>query len=288
MSNKVEKIWLISLPFAMLSLLIIGTFLDFEISQSIFRQNNFFSSLFDIIGKMPIFLIGAVAVLFLLKSALVKHNYDTFMKNCYYTVLYLSGIVLSCMAFVDLSSAILFNDKVCSIVLCGVLGLVFFNTIFLMSYKIDPYKFNNYSKWAQYTLVTILLMVASIIVIKSFCNRLGYSEMVMGKGEFSSWYSKLNICLSEHVILACGLFLIVPLGKYNKKIKENLIWIRLIACVYVIMTMLARISGGNQFVSDIAISLMLVYVIINSTNFMFWGIKGEKIALGNQSIKNYI
>lgn len=288
MKNHWSKIWLIGLPVVMICFLIVASFADYSIAQAIYNPNNIFSNIFSAIGKMPGFIIAAVSFAILAQCAFYKNDIKPFFKWTLTIIYFIGGIAMSTFSFFDISEIIFETDKLWQYLSSGIAGILTFNVIFWIITRIREKEVERYNKWAVYCIVCVVAFLISTLALKSLWGRLRYEDIVEGAGEFYPWYiiqkADGSSFPSGHTIMACGAFLLVPLTKFNEKASKNIFWLRLCPLSFVILTMLARMSAGNHFLSDVVMSSILAFVITMIANLCFWGKKGDNIAFSKDGL----
>lgn len=282
--------WIISVPLFLLTLLIVGSFLDLKIAQSIYNDNNIFSKFFEVIAKMPALFIGGFCCIIMFFSA--KANQTNIHLKRFLCIVYaFVGICLCSYAFLDATDLFL-DKKLYSIIVAGVCGVAVFALMLFITIKKRMQEFDRYKKWAIYFLITLVSVIVVTFIFKLIWGRARFFDVVNDTAVFSEWFLLNRVggssMPSGHTAVACCLFLVLPLTKINEKWNEYAYWIRLVSSVFVVFTMLSRLCGGYHYLSDIAMSGIIVYVAIMVNQVLFFGKKGDKLTLSENSFWNKI
>lgn len=267
----------------LLSLLILASFKDLEISIAIGDQKSFFGLLFMIIAEYPQYLIMPIT------SVIIFYNYPNFeLKWQKYSVMIL-GVILSLVGWF-----ILFYCSAKLSVIPHLLGFsIFFSIVltaifFAIGRCISQDFMTKLLKWALFALCVAAISLAAVQILKVIWHRMRYRDMLT-QGDFDGftpWYvvnsfrGKLDPSYhyssfpSGHTTAAVNIFVIVPLCDiFGKKL-----WVKYLTnglcAIFVFLTMWARIVNCAHFLSDVVVATILTYVIYYATKYVFFG-KGK-------------
>ncbi len=257
------------IPLSVLGLLV-GSFYDLSISQSICDQNSMFGVIFAGFGQTPCMFCYLASV------ALSLASFDkNKMKP---SVLMLGFSVLDLIA-----TALYFKDsyenmrnKILGSVILVAISLIFTVAVYLTASKSDKDKLR---KLALFLGVTPMLIFLSYEAIKQFRGRPRYRMIITRddisfenwwnfasdvKSQFSSIIAKeeFKSFPSGHTASAAGT-LILPIlctviAPFRKR--ENII--KVICCIFPVVVAFARIVSGAHFLSDVSVGLLDATIVI--------------------------
>ena len=271
-----------------LTLLIVGTFLDFNISSSIVQLDNGFSHFMAAFTVVPVgvtlgFMLGT------LFKMVINKQYKKVWQN----------IILCVISFgVLIGGSYFLGDHVTSYHAYNITNLKpLFNILFGLVMMVPGYllgyffleKINNKHLFRTYLIIviTILFMVALIEVIKICFPRLRYtSVVVLGKDYYRAWYNtdfslnkefveKWSLVNSEEIksfpsghsnmgISAAFIMMFIP--KLVKKVEGKEVYFFYGGFLFFLLVAFARIFIGAHYLSDTMFAgtlALLVYFISN-------------------------
>lgn len=256
-----------------LVLIIIGTFLDFNISSSIVKAGNVFGKAMGLFGSLPYTVIGGLTgVLFF-----VAFREDKGGKRNYWAYAALILIPLATGAFYGYQSlADYISKKVIAIVLGAIITGASEFGLYQLIKNADRHK-------AFYSAVTILICLAIIFLfgygLKLLAARPRYLYVLEKGGSadfYRTWYafdSSLRDAAkaasdtynadmfasfpSGHVLFATlGLYSVI-LSDLNEKLKTKQPYFFYGSFVLVLLVAAGRISDGHHYLSDVGFSILI-------------------------------
>lgn len=274
LKNKIKDISVFAIFGIML---IVGTFLDFKISDKIYSQNNWLNIFIELIAKMPIYAIGIFACANMFFLALKKENR---YLRILFSFIYIAGaIVCGALMLEDVISV--FIDSKIKYIISAVVGIAFFIALVVGLKNKEEFAKENKKEF-----IVILFSIATIVVltflIKSIMDRSRFADIILQEGSFTKWFKKGvggDSMPSGHVASFVALFSCIPL--YNK-LKKNTLkpWIEyLILMILAIIVALSRISNGSHFMSDVAVAGIMAFVVSKAYTWIFLGFEENKLEI---------
>lgn len=277
--------WLAGLGALLIVLLAVGCAYDYQISERMYSGGNLFSVFYEIIGKMPAYFIGGFACLVLYNTASSfqsKKSWRTFLCIVYAV----AGVGVTALAFLDCFDFIL-GKKMYAIVASAFVGAIVFGAALLYTIKGRKQEFSRYKKWAVYYIITLAVIMIVVLILKLIWGRARYFDIAEGDAIFSPWYNLNRVggdsMPSGHTAMACCSFMVLPLTKINPKLKDFGFCIRAFSFLFVALTMIARISGGYHYLTDVTTSAIVAAIIIFGSTILFFGKKRDNIAFKENS-----
>ena len=241
-NSKTIFTWGLSLIGIFIVLFILGTFLDEKISQTLYKGETILNIFFDIIGKMPAFILAGLCCILLIFSAYNKQNkLDKYLMLVVWTI---GSIVCFSLAFLDLYEWIIEGKKAYAF---AILTAIVLTSIFIFVFT---------------------------YVLKMVFNRARYEDVVNGNAVFTAWYQKGvegESFPSGHTSLAACLIVLVPLTNFVKKLNQNANLMNIGVFLYVVIIMLSRIVMGKHYLTDTAISALIAFMVAYILQFAFFG-----------------
>jgi membrane-associated phospholipid phosphatase len=261
-------------------LIIVGSFFDLAISKAIaVTDNNYFGLVFGLIGKLPSYAIfGASGVLLFIY---LKDENGLFPRTVAWLSLFLCPIVAGALYGYDDV-----HDQIASLAVAIAIGILLVGALdagafflFREAPKEEAFKaaVAFFFAFAAIFVLTYLLKIAGM--------RPRYSWLVdNGFGNYRDWWafdssvadansaasaSSFESWPSSHAALASVTLLSILFPRLCPKLngKEKIFFVA--AFVYTLLVMMARVSDGSHFVSDVGwglfigagISLLVVYLV---------------------------
>ena len=286
-------------------MLIVGTFLDLQISQKLVDLNdgnyytrNIFGILFEIIGEMPIYLITAFA------ASLIFHNFKRRDKKLVNTAIQVFAILISVgllfymnyKLFKYLSIHFDFTDLLggnwdkIAYLLLGV-GMTFL--LFYFTQRIPSSFLNKMLFWAIIVCITAAFSQVVTHLLKSIAARPRYRAMFIME-EFneyrkwfqfqwgipeisedlkvlydagSDWYKSFPSGHTSAGAMVITLTLIPSIfAKTNTLLNKIITYIAVIA--YIIAVMFSRIIVGAHFLTDVTFGAMITLASFELAKFL--------------------
>ncbi len=264
-----KKVLYLSVSISLFGLLL-GSFFDLRVSQSICNQSSMFGVIFAGFGQTPMMLCYLSSVAFCIAS-FDRNRLEKSVPLCLFSLLDLVAVALY---FKDSYENM--QNKVLGSVILIVISLVFTAAVYLLCDKSDKDKLRKLSLFLG---LTPMLIFLSYEIIKQFRGRPRY-RMLSGRDDisFENWWNFTSNVKKEfasviakeefksfpsgHTASAAGTLLfpiifsvIPPLKK-----RENIVLI--ICIIFPVVVGLARIVSGAHFLSDVSVGLLDATVVI--------------------------
>lgn len=286
--KKVEYTTHAVISIILIALLIVASFFDQKISSALFSV-NFISKIGAVLGKIPAYFIFAFAGAILAKSASLKEKrYRTRLPliMLYILVSFMGSLMLGYSMVDDIVT-----NKWVKLLITGILTLLTMATVLSLVRLITADKINMLKKWAFTSLITIAVIIIAVSVIKISWGRVRYEDIVIGRGEFSTWYIPQGYTgnksmPSGHVALSACLFLLVPLFRALPNMRSVAVGMIFISIAFTVAVAFSRIMGGHHFLSDVTVAIMISYITISVSNLIAYGSNADKYMLSQNNILN--
>lgn len=267
MSNKnITLIWNSGFLLIALCLLLLGSLLDLETSQQMYYGDSFFPLVGDVLGKMPGYLALSISFSLLFTAGRRRgfRGLDLLLN-----IMYFVGIVVSfTLMFHDCVELLLAKEsKVWQVLLSFMIGVAFAAFSIKLYKRVDEETLLKLKKWSIATIISIAIVIVLVIILKYSWGRPRFIDVDNGSAKFSEWWQAApsrggDSFPSGHVALACCSFFFVPFIDiiYEGNFK-GIIIVDACATAYTLLTAFFRIMGGHHFMSDVAVSMILVVLV---------------------------
>lgn len=271
---------------ALLALLVIASFFDLKISQTIGNDDSFYGILFQIIAEYPQYLVLPVS------SVIIFFNNDIFERKAQKIAIMVLGVLLGLVGWFLFCFQ---SEKL--VIIPHLLELSIFFAIALTTAglafgRLIPKKTaHKLFKWAVFALCVTAISLVFAQGLKAIWHRMRFRDMI-AEGSydgFTPWYvvnsfrGTLNDAYhyssfpSGHTTSAVHIFLIVPLLDIFKV--ENKRFVKYIAncicAIFVVLTMFARIVNCAHFLSDVVVATIITYSIYYLFKTLFFGTENK-------------
>lgn len=264
LSKQINLFWWVPVGVLIIMGLVFGTSFDLSIAKAFTAKGNVFSEIFRFGGSLPAFiLLGFVGPLF----------YMFFKEKDFKGAKIIAKIAFfACPVVAGAGYGIDILKDVMSTPIALALGVLIVVCITCLLYI--PFKHGNSKQALRDALVigfTIgLSIVFGLLFKKLFVRPRPIAVLENPTVEFVEWFKVLgnkapagidedliDSFPSGHATLASTLFLLPLLAKYNPK-TEKLTWAFFVgAGVWLLLTALARMSGGHHFLSDVSAGALI-------------------------------
>lgn len=277
MNYKKIYIWSSFLAAAVIVLFAVGTLADLKISEILYQRGNAFGKIYEVIGKMPAFIIAVFACFSLGESAF-KNEGKQVKRYFFYVCGYLAGI----LTFLDFGEMLLSSKKL-ALVAGAVLSLPLSGIAFLAMKNVDKEKLVLLKKWALVSLFSVAVIGVLVFVLKTIWGRARYVDIQTGDAVFSPWYKLVRVdgdsFPSGHAAFGGTLFLLLPLCGVFDKLKDKEKGIFAFAAVYVLIVMIARITDGHHYLTDVAAGFGISLAVQIIVMIISYGKKMDRFTL---------
>ena len=243
-------------------LMLVGSFMDLEISDAMFvGEHSFASAIGGFFGKLPAFLILVYSFTVLLNYVYFKEeNYKKPVRITLIT-LYIIAILLS--SFMAAYSAIEELTDRASYIAIGMAIIATCIAVILVT-KEEYAKVEEQKKLAIVNIIAIVVLMFIVVMLKGIFGRIRYKDIIAGEGDFAPWYQPNwfgdgHSFPSGHTALYGALYLLMPLFRIFDR--KGACWYFLSVVLTQIGIGLFRIVGGHHFLTDITASMLISFVV---------------------------
>ena len=282
LKSKIQDI-IVFVVFA--ALLVIGTKLDFKISDNMYSERNWLNFFVAAIAKLPLYFVAMYACINLLILALKKQN-----KTEQYIMVFvyaLGACICGMFAFEDMVEV--FIDGIFKYLIALAVGALVSGYLFFVLRNKAEEELIKYKKEELVMIISVAIIVVITFALKELIDRARFAEFLTRQGTFTQWYQKGSggeSMPSGHVAMSAALFATIP---YFKKVDlfkgKNWLYYPVIA-LYAILVGLSRISFGMHYMSDVAIGALVGYCVSKAVTWIMLGFDEEKIEIKEGSILN--
>lgn len=253
-----------------------GTLLDLKIADMFFFRDNAFGKLYECIGKMPAFVIAVFACVLLARNAWEKQNCK-WRRIAYLIIAYLAGV----LCFMDLGEAVSGSTKI-ALAIGSVLSVPLCVVAYKCVQKAQPENLPELKKWAVYALFCVAVIGVLVFVIKTIWGRERYVDLQTQGAAFTPWYKPAgkggDSFPSGHAAFAATLFLLLPLTQFSHIFSGKFKTVFTVASVFTAVTMIARISDGHHYLSDVTVGFIVSYAVQIAVLFISYGKNLNRVA----------
>ena len=267
------------------ALLILGTKLDFKISDNMYSERNWLNFFVAAIAKLPLYFIAMYACVSLFILALKKQSKPEQIVMAF--VYALGACVCGMFAFEDMVEA--FIDGIFKYLIALAVGILVSGYLYYVLRNKAEEELLKLKKEELVLIISVAIIVIITFALKELIDRARFYEFLTRKGTFTQWYQKGSggeSMPSGHVAMSAALFATVP---YFKKIDlfkgKNWLYYPIIA-LYAILVGLSRISFGMHYMSDVAVGALVGYCVSKVVTWIMLGFDEEKVDIKEGSILN--
>ncbi len=257
------------IPLSVLGLLV-GSFYDLSISQSLCNQNSMYGVIFAGFGQTPCMFCYLASV------ALGIASFDKEKMRPSVLMLIFSVLDLIATALYFKDSYENMRNKILGSVILIAVSLIFTVAVYFMADKSDKDKLRKLSLFLG---LTPMLIFFSYEIIKQFRGRPRY-RMIITRDDisFENWWNFASNVKSQfgsiiakeefksfpsgHTASAAGTLLLPILGTVIAPIKRRENIVKIICCIFPVVVAFARIVSGAHFLSDVSVGLLDATVVI--------------------------
>lgn len=275
LNSKKIYVWSSFIMAALLVLLAIGTLFDQKVSELLYFRDNAFGKIYESIGKMPAFVI-AVFACFTLGEGAAKTERKQAKRYFFYICGYLAGI----LAFIDLGE-MLFSSTAIALAIGAVLSVPLSVIAYFTIRKAKAEELALLKKWALVALFSVAVIGVAVFLLKTIWGRARYVDTQAGDAAFSPWYKLVRVdgdsFPSGHAAFGGTLFLLLPLCGISDKFRGREKEIFSVAALFVAVVMIARITDGHHYLSDVTVGFGLAFVVELVVMTIAYGKKMDRI-----------
>ena len=255
---------------------VVGTVLDLRVSDAFYLGRNAFADMYEAIGKMPAFVLLAVA-----GGIGGRYFACKFGSKWIAAVFYLLTYAVCAFNFKD-ATDLLTDSTALSLAACAVLGAVLACVVCFATARVAEERLSAYFKWAVAVAVAVAATGVVVFAVKEIFARARYLDVVDGAAEFAPWYKFARVdggdsMPSGHTAYTAMLFMLVPLAAVNPRLRGKESALAVLAIAATLVTALARISDGHHYLSDVAAAMLIAVAVQAATIFAMYGKGGDAL-----------
>lgn len=276
MSARKVAVWAGAFAAFALVLFVVGSVFDEAVAKAFYLGKNAFADMYEAIGKMPAFVLlaiaGGIGGQYFLRKYRVKWVAAIF---------YLLTYAVCAFNFKD-ATDLLTDSTALSLAACAALGAVLACVIGFATARIDEERLLAYFKWAVAVAVAVVAIGAVVFVVKEIFARARFLDVVDGAAEFAPWYDFVKVdggdsMPSGHTAYTATLFMLVPLCAINPRFEGKVNATAALAIAATTVTAFARICDGHHYLSDVAVAMLIAVAVQTAVIFAMYGKRLDRL-----------
>ena len=247
-----------------------GSLIDERIAEEFYIGANSYATMYEIIGKMPAFIMLAVA------CGLAARYFFRVLHSIVFTVLaYAAMFAVSAINFKDLTDLIT-DSTLYSLAGCAVLGAVLAFVIGEATKGVAEERLSEYFKWAVAVAVVVVATGVITFVAKEIFSRARYADVQGGVAQFAPWYDFVRVdggdsMPSGHTAFTAVLFMMMPLCGINPRFAGRENTVTVVSVIATAVTAFSRITDGHHYLSDVAAAAFIAVAVQTVVIFVMYG-----------------
>ena len=276
MSARKVAVWAGVFGAFALVLFVVGSVFDEAVAKAFYLGKNAFADMYEAIGKMPAFVLlaiaGGIGGQYFLRKYRVKWVAAIF---------YLLTYAVCAFNFKD-ATDLLTDSTALSLAACAALGAVLACVVGFATARIDEERLLAYFKWAVAVAIAVVAIGAAVFVVKEIFSRARFLDVVDGAAEFAPWYDFVKVdggdsMPSGHTAYTATLFMLVPLCAINPRFEGKVNATAVLAIAVTTVTAFARICDGHHYLSDVAVAMLIAVAVQTAVIFAMYGKRLDRL-----------
>lgn len=276
MSARKVAVWAGVFGAFALVLFVVGSVFDEAVAKAFYLGKNAFADMYEAIGKMPAFVLlaiaGGIGGQYFLRKYRVKWVAAIF---------YLLTYAVCAFNFKD-ATDLLTDSTALSLAACAALGAVLACVVGFATARIDEERLLAYFKWAVAVAAAVVAIGAAVFVVKEIFSRARFLDVVDGAAEFAPWYDFVKVdggdsMPSGHTAYTATLFMLVPLCAINPRFEGKVNATAALAIAATTVTAFARICDGHHYLSDVAVAMLIAVAVQTAVIFAMYGKRLDRL-----------
>ena len=276
MSARKVAVWAGVFGAFALALFVVGSVFDEAVAKAFYLGKNAFADMYEAIGKMPAFVLlaiaGGIGGQYFLRKYRVKWVAAIF---------YLLTYAVCAFNFKD-ATDLLTDSTALSLAACAALGAVLACVVGFATARIDEERLLAYFKWAVAVAIAVVAIGAAVFVVKEIFSRARFLDVVDGAAEFAPWYDFVKLdggdsMPSGHTAYTATLFMLVPLCAINPRFEGKVNATAALAIAATTVTAFARICDGHHYLSDVAVAMLIAVAVQTAVIFAMYGKRLDRL-----------
>ncbi len=261
MINKKYKYGYIVVIIICIITMAVGAKYDWQITDSLYNPKNVFGILFEGLSWIPMYSFLPIwGASMMIRN---KNNMCIFAAGTF--LLIATNSVFAYKACFDFAKRGFIHKA--NPYICGIIGGVVAAVIFLLMRKFKSSTIRKIQGICAFAFIYMIGYLGSIVTLKVIFGRDRYEDIITGGSfSFADWFkpdffSGGSSFPSGHVGAAMGIMILLLLPFIFKPFK-NKEWPLFIFCyIYVFCTSVSRMITGRHFISDTAMSILVMTII---------------------------
>ncbi len=277
--NAIKNFWWIPVGVLLILGIVLGASYDLNIAKAIYAEGNIFGKIIEYIGSIPGYvLVGFVGPLLFIATRSSSKKWIKYLGfAAFFVIPLVSGLVLGYDVFYDSLHLVGF--------LCGMVITMGLDALLYFAFKTaDP---KDALKDAFIIAIAFAITFILVFVLKKLVERPRFIYVATDLDAFKPLFdfssklegvdeSLLNSFPSGHSAIAATFLLFPLLCKYNEKTKNLQGIFFITACLWLLITMLGRMSDGHHYLSDVCFGAFIGALFSFLANFFSKFVKLEK------------
>ncbi|KRN87584.1 phosphatase PAP2 family protein [Carnobacterium maltaromaticum] len=262
-----------------MTLLLICTFYDLEISKALFNTSSHFGQFFEAIGELPMTYIGCFSAAALVVTTKKRTNWSFYVGKIGFSSLMLLFSFFSVMMSGMHISIPLWLKLVLTLVTC-----LFF---YLLARAVPTSQHMNLRKAAKVGLLLAISAIFLITILKMLWGRMRFREMTDPANQFTRWYLPQSLTTnnefmsfpSGHAANATVVLWISLLPTFVKSLVGKKRLLEVTAIVWIGLVMISRIVMGAHFATDVIVGMLISMMLFFFLKYKFMPQNSENTML---------
>ena len=262
-----------------MTLLLICTFYDLEISKALFNTSSHYGQFFEAIGELPMTYIGCFSAAALVVTTKKRNNWSFYVGKIGFSSLMLLFSFFSVMMSGMHISIPLWLKLVLTLVTC-----LFF---YLLARAVPTSQHMNLRKAAKVGLLLAISAILLITILKMLWGRMRFREMTDPANQFTRWYLPQSLTTnnefmsfpSGHAANATVVLWISLLPTFVKSLVGKKRLLEVTAIVWIVLVMISRIVMGAHFATDVIVGMLISMMLFFFLKYKFMPQNSENTML---------
>ena len=276
MSARKVAVWAGAFGAFALALFVVGSVFDEAVAKAFYLGKNAFADMYEAIGKMPAFVLLAIA-----GGIGGQYFLRIYRVKWVAAIFYLLTYAVCAFNFKD-ATDLLTDSTALSLAACAALGAVLACVVGFATARIDEGRLFAYFKWAVAVAAAVVAIGAAVFVVKEIFSRARFLDVVDGAAEFAPWYDFVKVdggdsMPSGHTAYTATLFMLVPLCAINPRFEGKVNATAALAIAATTVTAFARICDGHHYLSDVAVAMLISVAVQTAVIFAMYGKRLDRL-----------
>ena len=249
---------------------VVGTLVDDVFAAEFYLGRNAFADLYEAIGKMPAFVMlavaGGIGGQYFLRVYRVK-----WVAALFYALTY----AVCAINFKDATDLLTDSDTL-GLVACAAVGAALACVVGFATARIAEERLCAYFKWAVAVAVAVVAVGVIVFAVKEVFSRARYLDVVDGTAAYAPWYDFVRVdggdsMPSGHTAYTAVLFMLMPLTAIEPRFAGRERAVAALAMIATLVTACARVSDGHHYLSDVSAAAVIAVAVQVAVLFGMYG-----------------